>query len=249
MPASLSIGCFGWTAARPVIMASFGGADIGLEQPASYHNRSWRLHNRPSATAKLDAALYPMVQVLLTYVSVTCAAALRSANVSRDFSTGVYSITFHNSMARWAEWMLKRFFLYGLPLYLVLVEQCVRFLLHFAPGKPEEMSTAAAGTSIAVAGISLLFPVIVPKPINQPLTPRLQRLVNTKNLAFVNKSDQKLIGSALFFLFFTTGLWGYSLWLSHIFSDTSWYSLNSPFIIGLINYAIGVVHTELKDIV
>ena len=100
--------------------------------------------------------------------------------------------------------MLKRFLLFGLPLYLVLVEQLVRFMLHFAPGKPEEISAGTAGTTIAVAGISLLFPVIVPKRIDAPLTPRLQQEVTQNNFALVNKSDQKLINSALIFLFLTT---------------------------------------------
>jgi hypothetical protein len=145
--------------------------------------------------------------------------------------------------------MLKRFLLFGLPLYLVLVEQFVRFLLHFAPGKAEEISAGTAGTTIAVAGISLLFPVIVPKRIDAPLTQRLQKEITERNFALVNRSDQKLVTSALVFLFVTTICWGYALWLSHSAPDIDWYSVPSPFLIGLVTYAIGVIHTEIKEIV
>jgi hypothetical protein len=145
--------------------------------------------------------------------------------------------------------MLKRFFLYGLPLYLIVVEQFVRSLLHFVPGRPDEMSMAAAGTSVAVAGIALLFPVMIPKPVEARLSARLAKAAGDEQISFTKKSDQRLVSSSIVFLFLLTALWGYGLWLAHMPVDAPWYSLASPLPYGFLNYTIGIIHTELKEIV
>ena len=60
--------------------------------------------------------------------------------------------------------MLKGFFLYGMPLYITVVEVLIKYLLTFVPGRSEPLELALSGPSISVAGISLLLPVLIPKP-------------------------------------------------------------------------------------
>jgi hypothetical protein len=41
----------------------------------------------------------------------------------------------------------------------------MRFLISFAPGKEEEISLLAASNSVAAAGLSLIAPILIPKPV------------------------------------------------------------------------------------
>jgi hypothetical protein len=145
-----------------------------------------------------------------------CAGGIRTATVSLPNSGGLD--------------VLKRFFLYGMPLYLLLLEIATK---HFVVSEP--INYALSGPTVAVAGISLLLPVLSPK--NIPLPPGLPA-----NTVVINKTDQRVIEFAMIAFFTLIILWVYSIYLSHDRQTGYW-----AIVIGLFTYLIGVVFTEIKE--
>jgi hypothetical protein len=131
--------------------------------------------------------------------------------------------------------LLKRFLLYGMPLYIVLAELSLRSLLANVPGRAEDVSPYLIGPTIAVAGLSLILPTLSPKLV--PLPPGAPT-----NVIAINNSDQKLTEWGLIAVFVLFFLWAYSIYLNHPNPPSIW-----SLIIGLFTYTIGVVFTELKE--
>ena len=57
----------------------------------------------------------------------------------------------------------KRFIFYGFPVYLMVAEYAIRFLLSFAPGKVEDLAIVGSTSTVTAAGLSLIAPVLIPK--------------------------------------------------------------------------------------
>ena len=55
-----------------------------------------------------------------------------------------------------------------MPVYLIVLELAVRTALSKFPGVLEDVSLFRTVPGLAVAGISLLLPVMIPKPISVP---------------------------------------------------------------------------------
>jgi hypothetical protein len=75
----------------------------------------------------------------------------------------------------------QKIFLYAMPLYIIGIEVAAR---HLPAG--EAVNYALSGPTVAVAGLSLILPTLIPKrvPTPQNLPP---------NYTAVDKSDQRLI--------------------------------------------------------
>jgi hypothetical protein len=133
--------------------------------------------------------------------------------------------------------MLKRFLLYGMPIYILVAEYGLRSLLAYAPGRTEEISIVLTGPTIAVGGLSLILPTLTPKPV--PLPPAAPA-----NTVLINKSDKALIDIATISVFLLFLLWGFSIYLTHPNPPSGW-----ALVIGLVTYIVGVFFTEAKELV
>jgi hypothetical protein len=131
--------------------------------------------------------------------------------------------------------MLKRFLLYGMPIYLLVVEFGLRSLLSNMPGRTEEISLILSGPTIAVAGLSLILPALSPKPVPLPPGAPADAIV-------INKSDQRVIELAMISVFILFIAWAFSIYLTHASPPSTW-----AFIIGLVTYIIGIIFTEIKE--
>jgi hypothetical protein len=127
--------------------------------------------------------------------------------------------------------MFKRFLLYGMPLYLLVAELGMKFLL------AEEASIFLTGPTIAVGGLSLILPTLTPKPVPLPANA-------PANLVVMNASDQLLMQFATAFVFILFLTWAFSLYLTHFKPPSTW-----ALVIGVATYIIGIVFTELKEVV
>ena len=129
--------------------------------------------------------------------------------------------------------MLKRIILYLFPLYITGAEA---FVSHYLLSPPKDASNI--GSSIAVAGLSLLFPVLVP---------RRQAAVLQDGSPATIFLDIGLVQTAWIFLVGLASLWIYCLYLANQSPPPSWYGAPSPMIIGGATFVIGVVFTEIKE--
>ncbi|HEV7910424.1 MAG TPA: hypothetical protein VGP28_04915 [Methylocella sp.] len=145
--------------------------------------------------------------------------------------------------------MLKRFLLYGFPLYLLCIEYFVKFLLAGADGS-DSLAISSTAPTIAAAGLSLLMPIVIPKPVPE-MSEAVRKQYPDKKITIIGQADQHLINSAWIFIFVIAALWGYSLYLNekHIESVLPGIHLRATWIIGLASYIVGVVHTEIKEVV
>jgi hypothetical protein len=134
--------------------------------------------------------------------------------------------------------MLKGFFLYGMPLYITIVEVLLKYLLTFVPGRTEPVELALSGPSIAVAGISLLLPVLIPKPTSVVV----QQATTQETVVIINKRDQTVIEAATVLLFILFVVWGVMLFMAHQTNPSI-----LVLIIGLFVYAIGAGMTIWKE--
>ncbi len=129
--------------------------------------------------------------------------------------------------------MLKRIQLYGFPLYIVFAEGLVS---HYLLVPPRDANNT--GSSIAVAGLSLLFPVLIPKQ---------QPVVLADGSPAILILDMGLVQCAWLFLAGLAGLWIYCLYLANQPVPPVWLFAPAPMIIGVGTFVVGVVFTEIKD--
>lgn len=142
----------------------------------------------------------------------------------------------------------KRFILYVFPIYLVLAEYAIRFLLGYAPGKEEDLAVVGSTSTVIAAGLSLIAPVLIPKPVT--LTPSAAQFVSTSRVVITGVRDQRLIWLAYLALLILPFAWGWALWLVHKGSadcDSTIWKLHvpGPFLVAVVIYLVGVVFTEV----
>jgi hypothetical protein len=99
----------------------------------------------------------------------------------------------------------KRFPFYGFPIYLVLAEYAIRFLLSYAPGKPENLALVGSTSTVTAAGLSPIAPVLIPKPVT--LDKVAAKVLNTSGIALLRVGDQRLIAMAYLALLILPFAW------------------------------------------
>lgn len=134
--------------------------------------------------------------------------------------------------------MLKRFLLYGFPLYLILIEQGIRFLLH------ENLPSNAPG--IAAAGLALLCTLMVRKPPVGISTKESEELKNV-GLIISSDRDQKLIEVTTILVFVFAAAWGYCLYLTSQSEVRLLYGFPEQWEISFLIYFVSVFLTEIKE--
>lgn len=142
----------------------------------------------------------------------------------------------------------KRFILYVFPIYLVLAEYAIRFLLSYAPGKEEDLAVVGSTSTVIAAGLSLIAPVLIPKPV--ALTPSAARFVSSNRIVVTGVGDQRLIWLAYLALLILPFAWGWALWLIHKggadYDFTIWkLHVPGPFLVAVVIYLVGVVFTQV----
>jgi hypothetical protein len=130
-------------------------------------------------------------------------------------------------------YLLKRVVLIGLPIYIVGAEVFVNYVLL---GSSDEFKHL--GPSVAVAGISLLVPVLVPK--------RGEVSLQNGQVATI-VLDADLVQAAWLVLIVLAGFWIYCLYLAHQTDPPTLWSVPAPTAIGAGTYLVGWVFTELKE--
>jgi hypothetical protein len=153
-----------------------------------------------------------------------------------------------------AIFTFKRFVFYGFPVYLVLAEYAMRFLISFAPGKEEEISLLAASNSVAAAGLSLIAPILIPKSVTAGLDAATLATLQAAGAELINRNDRRLIFAAYVGLLILPFFWGASLWFAHDHParhDVRLAGMAVPisFLIAIGIYIIGMIYTELKEVV
>lgn len=162
----------------------------------------------------------------------------------------------HPSLQRAAEFFIrvftfKRFIFYGFPIYLVTAEYAIRFLLSYAPGKAEDLALVGSTSTVTAAGLSLIAPVLIPKPMT--LTKTAADEVKANKALVVREADHRLISLAYVALLFLPFGWGWALWMVHQQAEYGFTVLRIhfqwPFLIAVAIYLIGMIFTELKEVV
>ena len=146
----------------------------------------------------------------------------------------------------------KRFIFYGFPIYLVLAEYAIRFLLSYAPGKVEDLAVVGSTSTVTAAGLSLIAPVLIPKPVT--LNKAATAVVANSHVVLVRIGDQRLIACAYLALLILPFAWGLALWMVH--TEIVGYDMDvwrvhipGPFIIAVAIYLVGMIFTEVKEAV
>jgi hypothetical protein len=146
----------------------------------------------------------------------------------------------------------KRFVFYAFPIYLVLAEYAIRFLMSFAPGRGEEVSLIAASNSVAAAGLSLVAPVLIPKPVTVRLSQATLDALRAQGADLINRHDRALIFSGYIGLLVLPFPWGLSLWYAHdsgtphVVMLLGW-PIPMSLLIALGIYIVGMIYTEVKE--
>jgi len=146
----------------------------------------------------------------------------------------------------------KRFIFYGFPIYLVLAEYAIRFLLSYAPGKPENLALVGSTSTVTAAGLSLIAPVLIPKPVTFDKV--AAKILNTSGIVLLRVGDQRLIAAAYLALLILPFAWGWALWMVH--TANSDYDVTvrgvhfpGPFLVAVAIYLIGMIFNETKEVV
>lgn len=143
-------------------------------------------------------------------------------------------------VGRVASPMSKRILIYVLPFLLLFLEWMLRTA--FAVD-----AHTFAGPTVAAAGLGLLLPVIIPKPINFGLPLKVQKLLTDKNCEILTKSARLLTDIAFVAVFLCIGLWAYSLFLSWKSPEQIWWRLPCYMYPACINYGLAIILTEIKE--
>jgi hypothetical protein len=136
----------------------------------------------------------------------------------------------------------KRFIFYGFPIYLVTAEYAIRFLLSYAPGKPEDLALVGSTSTVTAAGLSLMT-----------LTKSAADEVKANKALVVREADHRLISLAYIALLFLPFGWGWALWMVHKQAGYGFTVLGIqfqwPFLIAVAIYLVGMIFNELKEVV
>jgi hypothetical protein len=144
----------------------------------------------------------------------------------------------------------KRFILYLFALYLILAENAIRFALVNGKDSAHEFSLVGTPSSISAAGLSLISPVLIPKPVE--LDQAGQLLLRGKGAIARSPRDEALVGAAIAALVLLPFLWGWALYLVHnnlndfiIKVEYGW--APGAFLSALVIYFLGIIMTEAKE--
>jgi len=138
--------------------------------------------------------------------------------------------------------MTKRFLIYGFPFFLIAIEHVLRTALHLD-------SRTFMGPTLAAVGVSFLLSLIVPKNRDSGLSQETLVEIKRKGIIVIPKSEQTPIDLVWVFIFALTASWAYSLYISSATPDTTWFRIPAYQVLGYGNYFIGVLFSEIKEVV
>ena len=146
----------------------------------------------------------------------------------------------------------KRFIFYVFPVYLMVSEYAIRYLLSYVPGRPEDIAIVGTTSTVTSAGLSLIAPVLIPKPV--VLRPSVARIVEAAKVRAIRPGDLRLIAAAYVALLALPLTWGWALWMVHTGEtryDVSLFGLRAPgpIWVAFLIYVTGMAFSEFKEVV
>ncbi len=153
-------------------------------------------------------------------------------------------------MNRWRTVVLpdfltfKRFVYYGFPIYLLCAEYVIKSLLGAGA---EALGSASIASSLSVAGLSLVAPVLIPKPV--ALTEGTQQGLAQQGVTLIGQSDLRLIYAAFVALLALPFAWGKAILLAEATPRGHFLQVPYSLAAALLVYLVGIVLTEIKEIV
>jgi hypothetical protein len=134
----------------------------------------------------------------------------------------------------------------------VSAEYAIRFLLSYVPGKAEDLALVGSTSTVTAAGLSLIAPVLLPKPV--ALNQNAANVVAAGHVVVVGVKDQRLMHLAYLALLVLPFAWGWALWMVHREStdyDVAVFGVDFsvPFMLALAIYLVGMIFTEVKEAV
>ncbi len=139
--------------------------------------------------------------------------------------------------------MRYNFVIVVFPVYLIFFEILFRTFSNID-------TSAFLGPTISAGGLSLLISLVKPKTVNLDTdNNELLRLIEQHNLTIKNDRDEKLIVVIWVMILIGILVWYWSCATSLLTPTAKIWVFPKHFLIGLINYLLGVVFTTLKEIV
>jgi hypothetical protein len=138
--------------------------------------------------------------------------------------------------------MTKRILIYGFPFFLIAIEHVLRTALHLD-------SKTFIGPTLAAVGVSFLLSLIVPKNRESGLSQETQAEIKRKGIILISKNEQIYIDLVWVFIFTLTASWAYCLYTSSATPDDTWLKIPAYHVLGFSNYFIGVLFSEIKEVV
>jgi hypothetical protein len=138
--------------------------------------------------------------------------------------------------------MIKRILIYGFPLFLLLIEALFRAALKLD-------TNAFMGPTIAAVGVDFLLPLIVPKPRQYPFSKNIKKEIAKHKIVIIPSAEQRLIGFIWIFIFILTCSWVYSLFISSTQPSLLWLGFPAYLVLGFANYFVGVLFSEMKEVI
>ena len=140
----------------------------------------------------------------------------------------------------------ERAVIYIFPLFLLLIEVFFRFAF-------ETDTQSFIGPTLASFGIGLVLPLtIYSKPHNLTLNnlpPSLIQKLTSGEITIITAREKIFVNICWIMIICFTALWMWSLVLATKYSNLLWLSLPAHYYPGLINYLLGFVFSEVKELI
>ena len=132
------------------------------------------------------------------------------------------------------------FIIFGFPLYLIIFEMLLRAF--------SQIDTSSfIGPTIGAAGLSLMIPLVRPKSVE--LSEEEQQMVNNHNLSIKFVDDERLINIIWVMVIVGILIWYWSCAVSFLKPKKNIWIFPKHFIIGMVNYVIGLILSIYKEII
>ena len=138
--------------------------------------------------------------------------------------------------------MIKRILIYGFPFFLLFIEAILREAL-------SQGVNTSVGPSLAATGVGFLISLIVPKKSSLQFSPETERELKERKMSAMSTAERRFIDFVWLFAFLLTALWTYDVYISYKSPTLAWFGFPALLIIGFVNYFIGIVFSEVKEVV
>lgn len=138
--------------------------------------------------------------------------------------------------------MIRRILLYGFPVFIILLEILLRSAYSID-------SKGLVGPALAATAIGLLLPLTSQKRRDLQLPHAITEKLKGRGIMIIPKTEKTLIEAVWLILFVFVLAWAYAVYLSCRQVAGGRFGLTWCQMIGIVTYIIGVVLTEIREVV